>query len=357
MHSIYISTTGDHAGQSLLTWSIGLRLMEKNFRVGFIKPFGTQPFNEHDAWIDRDASLFKQVFNLPDPIKSINPYPFSEEAFSSKDHERHDSIIKRIKGLCEELSAEKDILLIMGSSHIFYDHSSATLPDITLIHELEADCILINRYIKSSTTIYSILSVSSLLKERLKGIFINRVHPDSYKEVRDKMATDFINRGIPITAVIREDPFLSYLSIREVTQLLGGELLCGDQQCLNVPIGGMTVGSSDLTGELKIFKRAYNKILLLDPSSTSMEGEDPDQPRKIAGILLTGGVKPAHQLLSASQKEGIPLILIQEDTFKALEVLEKGVSSICPEDDLKVRYFSEMIDKEGAFEKLLQSFL
>jgi hypothetical protein len=123
------------------------------------------------------------------------------------------------------------------------------------------------------------------------------------------------------------------------------------------PIGGMTVGSSDLKGELIIFKRAYNKILLLDPTFASMEEESPDQPRKIAGILLTGGVKPAPQLVSAVQKEKIPLILIREDTFRALEILEKGVPSLCPEDELKAMRFSEMLDREGAFERLLQSFL
>ena len=354
MRYIYISSTGDHAGQSLLAWSIGRRLMDRNLRVGFIKPFGTHSINEENVLVDRDASLFKAVFDLTGSLDDINPYPFSEEAFSPKDHE---TVIEKIKNLSKELSFNKDILLIMGSSHIFYDHSSATLPDITLINELGADCILINRYVKSSTTIYSVLSVSSLLKERLKGIIINRVSPDSYKEVRNEIMPNLLQKGIPIIEVVPEDPFLSFLSLREVIRILGGELLYGEEQCLGKPVGGMTVGSSDLNGDLKIFKRAYNKILLLDPTSSSKQGESIDRSRGITGILLTGSVKPAPQLISVSQKAGIPLILIKQDTFTALEMLEKGAQSLCPEDEPKAKHFSEMMDREMAFEKFLQSFL
>jgi len=60
--------------------------------------------------------------------------------------------------------------LILGSKHIFFDDAACPIPDVTLIPELNAEFILVHRYRKASKAIYSILSVSSLLRERIRGL-------------------------------------------------------------------------------------------------------------------------------------------------------------------------------------------
>jgi len=49
---LFIGTTGDHAGHSLLTWAIARRLVEKGLNVGFLKPFGTYPVKLDEFWTD-----------------------------------------------------------------------------------------------------------------------------------------------------------------------------------------------------------------------------------------------------------------------------------------------------------------
>ena len=351
MANIFIGSTGDSAGQSLTAWALGKMLMEKGLTVGFLKPFGTHPASIDGNWADKDAILFKELFNLAEPLDAICPYPASDEEWRTNSP---DEIQAEIKRLSAGLSENKDILIILGSQHIFFDNAALPVPDINLINDLDADCILLHRYHKNSTSIYSILSISSLLKNRLKGVIFNRIPPEVIDDVRTGLIPSFEQRGISITAALPEDPLLSFLSFKEVIDCLEGEILCGED-FLDKPIGGMTAGSGDLTGDLMLFKRAYNKIVLLEPRPSGAENEHTPVQRNVAGILLTGGRGPVHKVIETARNCRVPLVLVKQDTFASLERLEKITPSLSPEDHLKISRYREMMDAENAMNRLLES--
>ena len=351
MTLLFIGTTGDHAGHSLITWLIARRLVEKGLSVGFLKPFGTHPVELDGFWTDQDAVLFKEVLGLQEPFDRICPYLLSEETWMQ---EKPGDLLEEIKTLAKELSTGKDILLIMGSEHIFLDDVSQNVSDISLNTELETDFILVDRYRDTAKSIYSILSASSLLRDRIKGIILNRVPQAKLQEIRDRTIPSLAKKGIPITIALPEDPFLSFRSLGEVRDVLDGVILCGEES-LEEPVGGMTVGSSDLKGELLLFKRAYNKIVLLKPHTPEMEAGESRGLRSIAGILLTGGRNPASQLLAAAKKVNVPLILVKGDTFPVLERLDQSAPTLSIQDEAKVRRFTELMDRDGALDQLLQA--
>ena len=351
MPSIFIGATGNHAGQTLLTWAIARRLVESGFHVGFLKPFGSNLVRTGDIWTDGDALLFREVLGLQDPFDRICPYLLSEDACKQK---RPEEILNEIKPLAHELSIEKDILLVMGSKHIFFDDATRPVPDISLVKALNANFVLVDRFQEASRSIYSILSISSLLKDRVKGIIINRVPPEKLGEVKGRLIPSLAGKGIPITTALPEDPALSFRSVGDIKELLKGELLCGEQN-LGQSVAGMTVGSTSLDGGLRVFKRAYNKIILLGSAlRDSSMNEAPEKP-EIVGILLTGGQKPARLLLQSAQEAGVPLILVGQDSFSSLEILEKTPPTLSTGDHAKVDHFTDMLDRDKALNGLLQA--
>jgi BioD-like phosphotransacetylase family protein len=347
---LFIGTTGDHAGHSLVTWAITRRLLERGFRVGLLKPFGTQRVNINGHWSDPDALLFKETLDIQEPLERICPYLISDEAWRDRGSE---TLHEEIRTLARELSDNKDVLIIMGADHIFLDNASRGISDISLAGELEADFVLVDRYRDTSKSIYSILSASSLLGDRLKGIVLNRVPLASIQEIRSRIIPALSSRGVPLTIAIPEDPYLSFQMIGDVRDALNGEFLCGEAN-VDQPVGGMTVGSSDLEGDLLIFKRAYNKIILLEPHPQERESDSPQGPRPIAGILLSGGRPPAPQLLAAAKKAGVALILVKGDTFSVLERLGQSPPPLSPHDHAKVRRLTELMDRDDALDRLLQ---
>ena len=351
MPFIFIGSTGDGAGHSLVTWAFGRRLMEKGLKVGFLKPFGSHPIHKQDLLTDHDAFLFKETFGLQESCDRICPYPVFEEAWR---HKTTDEILEELKSLTNELGEGKDVLLIMGSKQIFFDDAPFPLPEISIIPKLDTDVILISRFREVSKSIYSILSLASLLKGNIKGIVLNRIPSDRLEEVKTRLVPSLIQKGVPLTAALPEDPFLSYRNLWEIIDVLRGEILRGEKNLEN-PVGGMTVGSADLTGPLKIFKRVYNKIILLKASLPGKALVDISGPRPVGGILLTGGRNPAPQLLQAASQAAVPLIRIKEDTFSALERLNRTPPYLSPGDEAKVRHFTDLLDRDGSLDNLIKS--
>ena len=350
MSFLFTGTTGEHAGLTLFTWAIVRRLAEKGLEVGFMKPFGTRPINMEGLWTDRDVFLFKEILNLQEPNNRICPYLLSEDTWKPGET---GEILEEIQSLARELGKGKDVLMIMGSDRVFFDDVFRPVPEISLITALESDFILVNRYRDISRSLYSILSVSSLLKDRLRGIVINRVPPEKLKEIRNKMIPSLVQEGISPVIALPEDPVLSSRGLGEIGKALDGEFL-SEGAGLDQSVGGMTVGSSDLTGELKMFKRAYNKIILLGSSSENDPG-GPSAPRSVVGIILTGGLKPAPKLLEIAERAECPLLLVHADTFAVLKRLEQSPSTLSPKDEGKVRHITEMMDADGALDSLIQS--
>jgi len=348
MSLLFIGSTGDRAGHSLITWATARKLLNMGFKVGFVKPFGTDPVYIGGRWIDHDAYLIKESLKLKEPMEAMCPFLVSDEAWRTKGS---DVIMSEFKSLVQELSESKDIVIIMGSKHIFFDDAACPIPDIAFIPELKSDCILVHRYRKISRTVYSILSVSSLVRDKMKGIILNRIPPEEIQQITSGLIPTLREKGIPITTALPEDPVLSFRSLREIGEILKGDILQG-MEYLEKPVSGMTVGSADLTGELLLFKRAYNKIILLE---ASFEEGPEEAARPVAGIILTGGRQPPSQLLEASRRARVPLLLIKEDTFAALEKLEQSTSHLSPEDEAKVRHVTELMERDGGFDRLVES--
>jgi uncharacterized protein len=351
MSILFIGSTGDRAGHSLITWAIARKFKEMGLTVGFMKPFGTDPVFIQGRWIDHDAYLLKESLKLKEPLEAVCPCLVSDEAWRTKGREE---MMAEFKSLALEISHSKDILLIMGSRHIFFDDADCPIPDIALIPELEADCVLVHRYRKVSRTVYSVLSVSSLVRDKMRGIVLNRIPPIEFNEIASGLIPTLRRKGIPITAALPEDPVLSFRSLREVGDILNSDIVWG-KEYLDKPAGGMTVGSADLAGDLLPFKRAYNKIIILEASLDSETEEMPGSARRVAGILLTGGRQPPQQLVQAATKARVPLFLVKEDTFAALEKLEKSTSHLSPEDDVKVLHVTQLMERDGGFDRLAKA--
>jgi hypothetical protein len=347
---LFVGSTGDAAGHTLVTWAIARRLQEKGLRVGFVKPVGTHPVQFNGVWTDHDALLFKTALNLPEPLSEICPHPLSDEAWKDMGSPE---ILNDFKNFLRKLSTDRDVLIIMGSRHVFFDDATCPLPDSSFVPALKADFILVHRPRTISKSIYSILSIFSLLKDNIRGIVFNRVSPSDLASLRERVLPSLIQKGVPATMALPEDPVLSYRSVRETGEILKARVLCGEGS-LEQPIASMTVGSADLPGGLLIFKRVYNKIVLLAPDPTGNE-KGPLQSRPLAGILLTGGRQPAPQLLPAAEKADIPLLLVQEDTFAALERLEQAPSLLSSRDEAKVRRFTERMEQDNGLHRLLES--
>ena len=72
-------------------------------------------------------------------------------------------------------------------------------------------------------------------------------------------------------------------------------------------------------------------------------------------VLVDLGPGWCETVLQVAKRANLPLLLVKQDTFPALERLEQSTSHLSPGDDVKVRHILELMDFEGALDKLLES--
>jgi BioD-like phosphotransacetylase family protein len=82
MAFLFIGSTGNRAGQSLIARSIAMSLKERGVLVGFMKPVGTDPINLNGVWSDHDALRYQPILSSLTAFKKA-PEPSSPSCWSN----------------------------------------------------------------------------------------------------------------------------------------------------------------------------------------------------------------------------------------------------------------------------------
>lgn len=350
MQKIYISSTGAGSGQSLAVWSMMEAFRSRGLHTGFFKPFVTRPVPRYGTIVDQDALLIKEYFDLPESVDVLCPILPEEvpgdEVAREEQLEKIDDCFKQVKG-------DKDVLVIMGSDQIFYEADSPYIGDTSMVAKLDASVLLVARFQTESMTIYSVLAIESLLKERLKLIIINQIPPEQLESVQRKIEPIFASRGLPPVLFLPQDRILSSFTVRHITEMVDGTVLAGEKWLGNL-VESTSISSAHLKGSLNIFRRIYNKIILLGIDLEKLSA--PLTPPDVTGIILTGGRRPAPVVINTCEDLKVPLIVSPSDTFITMDKIQNLHLHVTHQDNYKLQRFLQLLGGEPAMETIVAQF-
>jgi hypothetical protein len=348
MRSIFIGSTGSGPGQTLAIWALAVRLKAKGLKVGFFKPYGLllEPSaSPSGSPCDPDVLLFKQVLGIPEPDETLCPIslPANQESAGNQGQE----LMNKIQKAFQEVSRDKDVVLIMGGKEIFFGEGGPGLSDGELVKSFDSFVLLVDRYQRDNLTFYSVLSLNSFLDGRVRSTILNHVSPDKMDHVKNKVVSFLRQKGVKSVVALPEDPILAAFTVSAIAEIAGGEILCCQEGQANL-VQTSTIGAKQLEGPLSIFKQVYNKVILM--------GLNPGD-QSVAGILLTGGRSPSEVIIKVARERGIPLILTRADTFQVMERLEKAKPALTPKDEFKVHRFLQLIDELNGGSRWVEDLL
>lgn len=344
MKLLFIGSSGEHAGQSLVAWAFARGLGQKGLKVGFLKPLLLTEGFEEKSPKDEDCELFRQVLACQDPMESICPVLMGEGGSGRLSAEEAACALLPI------LQARRpytDLMLVLGRKEVFLDDPALPISDVSLVQALDADFVLVIRYLDLPRTLYSLLSVFSLLGSRMKGVILNRIPLQHMQEVSEGIRAKLPRRAMPPVFLVPEDAFLSARTLAEVVEATGGELLLGHQKTAEL-VAGWSMGAAQLLeGDMALFKRFYNRILLLGPPESGTQ-----QATRPVGVILTAGRRPPPVVIDAASRMGLPLLLCSGDTFATLERLEQASSRLSPESESKADRMMKWLARGGQLDEL-----
>lgn len=345
MRTIFVSSTGARSGQSLTAWAMMEMFQSAGLRPGFFKPFVTRPTTHEGRIVDRDALLMKSSYNLSEDLELLSPIVVDE---MTADEVIREEQRERIDACYQEVKEGKDALVIMGAEQIFHEAESRYPTDSTLVDRFDTPVVLVDRFENESISIYSVLAIDSFLKDRLKVVIINQIPAERLEEVSRTLLPVFRKRGLSSVFLIPQDRILGSFTVRHAAAVVQAEVLAAEGHLDNL-VEATSISSTYLKESLFIFRRIYNKLILLGSAAEHLAAAG---PVAVTGVVLTGGRRPAPLVVNTCEDTGVPLLISPYDTFSAMEKIQRQRLDLTPADGYKLRRFLQLLGDERALQTI-----
>ncbi|HDJ38051.1 MAG TPA: phosphotransacetylase family protein [Methanosarcinales archaeon] len=320
MKSILIGSCEGYSGKSAICIGLGTILKKKGLDVGYMKPFGNQFREVNGVLVDGDAKMIRTALGLDDPPELVTPvmltHDFYYRALTDGDGMGAD-VERKILDAYEKLSDGRDVMIIEGNEDlaggVMYDMS-----DIEMAKKMHARILLVSRY-QDVQEIDNILNDQKMIgdPELLIGVVLNGV-------IDQKGASDLVvpflkDRGITVFGIIPKDPVLKSVSIGEIADALGSEILVrGDRR--NVLVDHFFVGAMEANTALRYFRREKNFALITGGGRADIQLAALEAGVKC--IILTGNTYPSSAIFGVAGERGVPIMVVSGDTMTTVEEME-----------------------------------
>ncbi|MBI3880802.1 MAG: AAA family ATPase [Verrucomicrobia bacterium] len=356
---VFIAATRQHDGKT--TSSLGLLAAIQKFfpRVGYIKPVGQRFVEVAEQKIDEDTVLMDAVYNLDCPLVAMSPIPI-EPDFTRKylESSNYDALVRKIQNAFDRVAWEKDFVLCEGSGHAgvgaVFDLSNARVARL-----LNAKAIIVTRGGIGKPIDEVALNQALFEKEGVEiiGVILNKVLPEKIDYIADFARRGLKRRGLDLLGVLPHLPLLMQPSIEVIREELDATFLNDSKQVFNL-VDDVIVGAMSAQNATRYFKPG---VLIITPgdredivlaAAAALPGKGKES---LAGIVLTGGIRPSPSVRSIIEHLPYPVLLAKEDSYEVASKVHDVIVKTRPTDTKKISMIRDLIARHVDVEKILRS--
>jgi hypothetical protein len=348
MVGVYIGSTSGYSGKNLIAMSLGLRFKKEGLRVGYMKPVGAVPRKENGQPGDEDAFFLQEVLGLRQDPALVTPVVVTREFTVRAFSEDIGDLMPGIVSAYEELSRDKDVMIIAGSGNLLGSGTYCGLDGVSVSRALGAKALVIDRYQNELKYDY-VLRCFEALGDALAGVILNDI-PESYRPEVDELIVPFFRRkGVDVLGVIASDPIMSAIKVSDLAERLGGKIISAHHKADRV-VENFLIGTMQVENFLTHFMRHKNSAIIVggdrsDVQLVALEGSCPC-------LILTGNLYPNDIILTRSEVLQTPIIMVREDTFSVAKKMESILSRHKLRDMIKVNHGVQLVGAALDFEML-----
>lgn len=345
---IFIASTEQRSGKSLVTIGLINALQGIVPNVGYMKPIGQR--YRPGSVVDEDAILTKEIFKLTDDLRDINPASWTEA------QEDKEELFEKIFNSFERLAIGKDVVVIEGTD---YTSTISVLEfdlNAELAKNLGAPVLLVAKGSGKSIDeiVQTITEVTESIREmgcQFLGVVVNRLESQNYEEDTKKIKKLLERKQIPLFGVVRFDPVLSGPRLKEVAEKLNSKTIyTGDD--MSKVVTDVKVLAMSPENVLEHIKDQDGYLLItpgdrVDIIFTVMIAQKSICYPQYSGIILTGGLIPGEnvkKLMAGITDPGLTILSVSEDTYDtALKV--NTIKGELKQDDIeKIDLVNKLIE-------------
>jgi uncharacterized protein len=347
--AIYITSTHRYSGKTALCLGLIRWFQRKGLSAGYMKPISTTARIRNEKFTDEDAIFIKSVLDLPDSLDTIAPILLTDpevaavlKATASKE------LGSRALDAFRQIEKGRDAVVMEGGTSL-REGFIVNLDPPRLSRLLGAKALVVAPYNDNLQVVDDLLAAQSLIGDILLGGVINRVPQHRMAFVQEKVRPFVESRGVPVFAVLQREKVLMSVSVAELMEALGGEVLCC-QAGMGELVENLIVGAMSVEAALTYFRRAPNKAVVTGGDRPDIQLAALETSTRC--LILTGNLRPSPLVIGLAEDRNVPIILTKHDTLKTVEIVDTFFGRNRFHQQKKVQYFEKLLEKSMDFDRL-----
>ena len=349
MIALYLASMDEAAGKSALCVALGRIFKARGLKVGYLKPVAIVA-EKVDA-SDKDIEFIKQTLALEEPVELLCPVSISAKDFLATANEKEPTWLKKAEDAYARVSQGKDVILLEGVSD-FKAGNSPALAGRRTVEALRAKAILIASY-ESNLKASQIVDAAKALAGHLQGVVINAVPMRRMDSVKATLVKSVQQAGIRVLGTLPEDRTLLTVSVGELAEHLGGNIITSPERSDNL-VESVMVGAMSPDPAVSYLSLKQNKAVVT-------RGDRPDiqlaaLQTSTSCLVLTDNInQPLPTILSLAKTTKVPIIIVKNDTMHTMEALEAIFDKAKLSHEWKVERLEQLLEQHLDLESIYKA--
>jgi BioD-like phosphotransacetylase family protein len=356
---VFIAATRQNDGKTTASLGLIAALQQYFPRVGYIKPVGQRFVQIEEQKIDEDSILMDSVYRLNTPLVDMSPIAV-EPAFTRKylQSANNEALVKKIMDSFDRVAWEKDFVLCEGSGHAGVG-SVFDLSNAQVAKTLGCKVIIVSQGGIGKPIDEVCLNQALFEKEGVQiiGVIINKVHEAKIPEITRFVRSGLKRKGLDLLGVLPHEQLLAHPTVDLIRDELNAELL-NRPPTLDTLVEDVIVGAMGVQNAMQFFKRGTllitpgdrEDMLLAVGATTTPHGDN-----TMAGIVLTGGLRPHEGVLRAIQTLPVPVLLVKADSYQVASRVHNLTVKTRPTDARKISLIRDIVARYVNVKKIIES--
>ncbi len=349
MVPIFIASNTGYSGRTFISLGLAMKLKEKGYEIGYMKPIGMVPIKRDRYIYDADALFLKETLGLTEPLDVVSPFVLSYETQTLLYQGKIKNAKKQILAALHAFK-NKDFVIIGGAGDLF-EGALLNINALSLMADMKARVLMVEPW-RGDKSADSLFGAYQVIGEHFAGAVFNKVPAHTVEHVKETVQPFLEKKGVRVFGVFPKDNFLESVSVRQLNDILGGKLLCCEDK-LDEFIENFSIGAMDVDSALNYFRRTPNKAVITGAHRADIQLAAMETSTKC--IILTGGLTTNDVVIGKAQAKGMPIISVPDDTFTTIDKIEVSMGKTSIREKRKVERVRDLMDAEFDMDRFLKS--
>jgi hypothetical protein len=299
---------------------------------------------------DDDIVFAKEIFAMEEPPTLIGPVALTPAKLEQQIRGPETDYAPRFMEAFKQLSASRNMMVLEGGRS--WREGFVTGLSVKRVVDLtEAQVLIVLKY-DDTLLADRALAAQEYFGSALIGVMINETPWANLEQAKKAIVPYLVRHNLPVLGVMPKDIMLAAPTVAELADGLHAEVLCSAEHVGKL-VEHMLVGAMSVEAALAYFRRKPNKAVLTGGDRADIQLAALETSTRC--LILTGNLYPSPDVLNRAEELGVPVLLANMDTLRAIEIVESYLGRGRVQLPQKIDRFSALLNEFFNFPMLYGS--